>query len=150
MRIVLDTNILVRANPRSSPSGLASSLLLAAVSRPHSLILSSAILDEVRRVLAYPRVQARWPLNDQLINEYLARLEAAGIFVELQMRRTPSLIRDPDDDPIVQTAIQGRADVLCTRDRAFYDSLVQRVCALHGVRIVDDITLTQELRDLCA
>jgi predicted nucleic acid-binding protein len=31
----------------------------------------------------------------------------------------PAVVSDPDDDPIVQTAITGKADVLCTRDEAF-------------------------------
>lgn len=51
MRIVLDTNILVRANPKVSPQGLARDLLLTTVSGPHTLILSPAIMVEVQRVL---------------------------------------------------------------------------------------------------
>jgi predicted nucleic acid-binding protein len=67
VRVVLDTNILIRANPTVSPQGLARDLLLTVLSGPHVLILSSAILDEVRRVLNYPRVQARWSLPADVI-----------------------------------------------------------------------------------
>ena len=67
MRIVLDTNILVRANPTVSPKGLARDLLLTVLSGSHVLILSPAILTEIQRVLHYPRVQARWPLTDDAI-----------------------------------------------------------------------------------
>jgi predicted nucleic acid-binding protein len=55
-------------------------------------------------------------------------------------------VSDPDDDPILQTAIAGDADVLCSRDDAFRHSAVERVCAEHGIRILDDIALMQELR----
>ena len=71
MRVVLDTTTLVCANPKVSPRGLARDLLLTIVSGPHVLILSSAILAEVLRVLTYPRVQARWPLTGEAIEHTL-------------------------------------------------------------------------------
>ncbi len=149
MRVVLDTNILVRANPKVSPQGLARDLLLTIVSGPHSLVLSAAILGEVRRVLAYPRVQTRWPLTGEAIAGYLVFLEASGIFVELP-EAFPAVVSDPDDDPILQTAIQGQADVLCTRDEAFRHEVVESVCAGHRIRILDDIALPKELRGASA
>jgi putative PIN family toxin of toxin-antitoxin system len=118
VRLVLDTNILVRASPKVSPQGLARDLLLTAASGPHTLILSSAILVEVQRVLTYPRVQARWPLTSGAIDQYLAFLAAAGALVELP-EVSPAVVSDPDDDPILQTAVVGGADVLCTRDEDF-------------------------------
>ena len=145
MRVVLDTNILVRANPKVSPRGLARDLLLTIVSGPHVLILSSAILAEVQRVLTYPRVQARWPLTGEAIEQYLVFLEAVGALVELP-EVSPAVVSDPDDDPILQTAIVGRADILCTRDEAFRHEVVERVCTAQGIKILDDITLLQELR----
>jgi len=145
VRVVLDTNILVRANPKVSPQGLARDLLLNIVSGPHVLILSPAILVEVQRVLAYPHVQARWPLTREAILQYLVFLEAAGVLAELP-EASAAVVSDPDDDPILQTAIVGHADVLCTRDEAFRHEVVERVCTAHGIRILDDIALLQELR----
>lgn len=55
MRIVLDTNILIRANPTVLPTALARDLLAAVLAPAHTLILSTAILVEVDRVLRYPR-----------------------------------------------------------------------------------------------
>jgi predicted nucleic acid-binding protein len=43
VRVVLDTNILVRANPKVSPQGLARDLLITIVSGAHVPILSPAI-----------------------------------------------------------------------------------------------------------
>jgi predicted nucleic acid-binding protein len=96
-------------------------------------------------VLTYPHVQARWPLTPEAIEQYLAFLEAAGILVEVPAS-SPAVVSDPDDDPILQTAIVGRADALCTRDEAFRHKEVEHVCSAHGIRILDDITLMQELR----
>jgi hypothetical protein len=62
MRIVLDTNILVRANPNSN--GVARILLLTILeSAEHVLVLSPFLLRETERVLNYPRLQAIWPLT---------------------------------------------------------------------------------------
>ncbi len=145
MRIVLDTNILIRANPLVSPFGLARDLLLTIARGPHVLILSTAILIEVRRVLSYPNVQVRWPLGDNDIDQYLTFLEAAGLVVELP-GAIPTVVEDPDDDPILQTAISGKADVLCTRDDAFSAEPVRLLCNEHNIRILDDVALMKELR----
>jgi biotin operon repressor len=58
----------------------------------------------------------------------------------------PAVDSDPDDYPIVQTAITGQANVLCTRGQAFQHAVVQRVCAAHNIRVLDDVSLMRELR----
>lgn len=145
MRVVLDTNILVRANPKTSPAGLAKDLLLTVLTPPNILVLSPAILAEVSQVLHYPHVQQRWPLSDDAIQTYLTLLEEAAIMVALPAE-IPSIVSDPDDDPILQTAIIGQAGVLCSRDVAFRATAVETVCAAHGIRVLDDVTLMHELR----
>jgi putative PIN family toxin of toxin-antitoxin system len=147
VRIVLDTNILVRANPRTSPSGIAAELLRTVVSQSHRLILSLPILVEVERVLSYPHVQTRWPLTREDIDLYVAYLQSAGELVALPASHA-AVVSDPDDDPILQTAIRGRANVLCTRDAAFKHPKVEEVCSTHGIRILDDIALMHGLRNL--
>src|SRR5271156_4395848 len=76
MRIVVDTNVLVRAAPRAA--GPARRLLHEIRTRSHSLILSDFILDELRRVLAYPRVQALFhpALHSGEIDSFLADLRS--------------------------------------------------------------------------
>ncbi|HEY3739062.1 MAG TPA: putative toxin-antitoxin system toxin component, PIN family [Bryobacteraceae bacterium] len=147
MRIVLDTNILVRANPAAPPKGLARDLLLTVLSGPHTLILSPAILAEVERVLSYPRVQARWPLTAEAIERYLFILRETATLVDLPSA-FPAIVSDPDDDLVLQTAIAGHADVMCTRDDHFNSKIVASVCADHGIRMIDDISLLQDLRRL--
>jgi uncharacterized protein len=145
LRVVLDTNILVRANPKTNPAGLAKNLLLLVLTPPNHLIVSPAILGEVAKVLRYPHVQARWPLSNDAIVTYLSLLEAASLMAALPSE-IPAIVSDPDDDPILQTAIVGRADVLCSRDAAFRATSVAEVCAAHGIRVLDDLALIQELR----
>jgi predicted nucleic acid-binding protein len=90
------------------------------------LVLSAPILVELQRVPTYPRVQARWPLTPEAIDRYLAYLSALGDVVPAVPTSSPVVIGDPDDDPILQTAITGRAAVLCTRDEAFRHEVVEQ------------------------
>jgi len=61
MRIVLDTNILVRANIKAP--GPAREALLKIIYGNHALITSPFLLREVERALAYPRLQEVWRLG---------------------------------------------------------------------------------------
>lgn len=107
---------------------------------------STWILAEVRRVLVYPHVTKRWPLSEEETGNYLSTLQEAAVLVELP-ESFPAVVSDPDDDPILQTAILGEADVLCTRDIAFDDLDVKDVCRAYAIRILDDVALMRELRD---
>ncbi|MGA2723846.1 MAG: putative toxin-antitoxin system toxin component, PIN family [Bryobacteraceae bacterium] len=138
MRIVLDTNILVRA--AAEEQGLAGRLLVEIISGPHILVISPYILSEIARVLAYPRLQARWQLNEKTIMEFVSRV---GDVAEVVLTTTPDrvVIADPDDDPIVQTAVLGAADFLCTRDAHLFQAAANEHCAGRGIKITNDIDL---------
>ena len=51
------------------------------------------------------------------------------------------VIADPDDDPIVQTAVLGGADFLCTRDAHLLQAAAVEYCAGRGIKITNDIDL---------
>ena len=138
MRIVLDSNVLVRAAWK--PDGLANQLLRIIVGGPHVLIASPFILSEVARVLAYPRIQLRWPLSTEQIQEHVNRIAAiAEIVSRLSAERV--VPADADDDLVVQTAISGKADILCTRDAHLHAPEVVEYCMRRAIRIVDDLQL---------
>lgn len=85
-------------------------------------------------------------MPESAIQTYLALLAQASRLVRLPPI-WPAIVSDPDDDPILHTAIAGRSDVLCSRDRAFRASAVQRICSALGIRVLDDVTLMRELRE---
>jgi putative PIN family toxin of toxin-antitoxin system len=144
MRILLDTNILVRANPRAGGSARAR-LLTIAHSPDHTLILSPYLLEEVERVLAYPRVRELWPLTPDEIRAYTQALDAVGGVVHLSPV-FPAILTDPKDDPVVETAVLGRADVLCTLDRGFYTTSVVEYLQRHSIQLMNDVQLLGHLR----
>ena len=144
MRIVLDTNILARANPRAGGAGRAL-LELIRDSRDHILILSPFLLTELERVLNYPRLQAIWPLTPVDIERYIQALQdfAESVFPGAVQAVVTA---DPADDPILATAVVGKADVLCTLDRHFTAPSVREFARLHDFELLNDVELFDRLR----
>src|SRR5579863_5889220 len=105
MRIVLDTNILVRANAKAR--GPARELLhIIVASADHTLLLSPFLLEELERVFDYERVRVSSKLTDQEVAEYLGFLRASNISEMVFPGPAPRVVpSDPDDDPVVHTAV---------------------------------------------
>jgi predicted nucleic acid-binding protein len=59
----------------------------------------------------------------------------------------PIVPADAKDNPIVMTAVVGKAAVLCTLDKHLHQPPVVDFCAKHGVRILKDADLLAELRN---
>lgn len=143
MRVVLDTNILIRANPKAR--GPARELLQKIVLGDHGLVTSLYLLQEVRRVLSYPRITVRWKLRPHEIEEYLQTLASISEVV-VPHAGLPLIPRDVDDDPIIYTAVAGKADVLCTLDAHFYEESVRSFCTQKHIEIMDDVELLRLIR----
>jgi putative PIN family toxin of toxin-antitoxin system len=120
MRIVFDTNILVRANAKAR--GPARELLQIIIGSPdHTLLLSPFLLQELERVFSYSRVRILSKLTDDEIAEYLNYLRATDISELVFPGPAPPVVpSDPNDDPVVHTAVMDRADALCSLNRDFY------------------------------
>jgi putative PIN family toxin of toxin-antitoxin system len=143
VRFTLDTNILVRAVISPGDPALR---LLDIVLYAHTLVLSRFILDEVGRVLLYPRIQARYRVTVSEAASFTSRLARVAEMVEPAIIR-PIVVSDPDDDAVLYTAADGRADVLCTRNvRHFASSEVKSFCADRSIRVMTDLEILSELR----
>ena len=145
MRAVLDTNVLVRAT--KSGKGPARELLLCFQSSGHVLLLSTWMLEELRRVLRYPRLAAQHRLTPMELEEFVTGLSQVAEMVQLpEASGEVSITTDPEDMPVLQTAILGAAQVLCTLDRHFYSPTVRAYCGQHGLEVVEDAELLSRLR----
>jgi len=143
MRIMCDTNVLVRTI--LSPDGAAAELLRQ-IAREHSLVVSLPVLGELYDVLRRPRIPTLHRLSDPQIRRVVSRLYKLGTLVPLPATLPSAVPLDPKDDPIVMTAIAGKADVLCTLDRHLHDAAVTALCAGNGVRVLRDAELLAEFR----
>jgi len=55
-------------------------------------------------------------------------------------------IRDVNDIIVMQTAIVGEADVLCTKDEDFFEDPAGAYLRKMGITVIDDIALMHRLR----
>jgi putative PIN family toxin of toxin-antitoxin system len=113
---------------------------LRLASESGSLILSDYILEEVERVLFYPRLLKQFQLSNLEIATHIESLRQISICVK-PAAAPDGLLRDTKDKAVLGTAIAGHADVLCTMDRHFYDAKVIAFAAQHGIRIMNDVEL---------
>jgi hypothetical protein len=145
MRAVLDTNVLVRATKNAT--GPAREVLRYFESQGHVLVLSHAILTELIRVLHYPRVRAFHRLTTRECVQFAQALHDAAEVVPIPARSTADAIStDPDDDPVIHTAVRGNAEVICTLDRHLRTQAVRDYCNQHGIDVLTDTEFLAILR----
>lgn len=108
MKVVIDTNVLFAAF--ASPAGFCAAVVQVCILQ-HSVILSTYIRSELLRQLA-----ARKKLGPDELAMVAEALSRAANWVQ------PALVdsdvcRDPDDLPVLGTAVAGNADVLISGDK---------------------------------
>jgi len=145
MRILLDTNVLVRA--ASGPPSPAEELLRICLTPPQVLCFSPFLFSEVSRVLRYPRVQRIHGMSEEKIDSYLRFLQAGSLMVTVPADAVETVVpNDPKDDPIVATAVAAKAEVICTLDRHLHQEAVVLYCDSKKIEVVTDIELLHRLR----
>ena len=91
------------------------------------LIVSPAIMAELRDVLSRPKVRAKFPhLTDERVEGFLHWLEDKGITLA-EVPRVFEYPRDPDDEPYINLAIASDARYLVSRDKDLLDLIADKV-----------------------
>jgi uncharacterized protein len=128
LRAVLDANVYVSAfvRPEGPPGQIVERLLRQSA---FEVLLSAAIVDEVLRALAYPKVlkSARTKVEPDLWFEDIVML--AEFVTDQQIE---SVSKDPDDDKYIAAAMEGRASFVVSGDPDLLD-----IQEYQGVRIVN-------------
>lgn len=133
LRVLIDTNVLVSA---VLFGGVPGAVLEAARSGAVAGLVSLHILGEFRDVLTRPRFGVDAGLTDALAEEIagfcdVLRVESAG----------RAWTVDADDDPVVEAAVLGAADVVVTGDAHLL------ALTLRGLRFITPAALMAELED---
>ncbi len=111
-----------------------------------TLVVSEYILNELERVLQYPRLQKLYGLTADEVGEYVREVRAVATVV--RPATGPRVVPgDAADDAIVYTAVAGRADILCSLDQHLFDPEVMAYCARRGIRVMTDVELLLEMGD---
>lgn len=139
IRAVLDANVFVSAliRPEGPPGRICVELLER---EAFALILSAAIVDEVRRTLDDPRVRRYLRLTSREVEAWVASLQSVAEMVE--GRLSVSVVADdPDDDKYFAAAVEGNADVVVSGDRH-----VLEVKQFERIRVLTPRAFLEKLR----
>jgi putative PIN family toxin of toxin-antitoxin system len=132
LRVVLDTNVYISVFTR--PDRPMYQIWEQAVRRHYHLLLSRAILNEIADVL---RTHFSW--NDRTIVQHLKVLAKVGDIVTPTMT-LHVIAEDPDDDRILECAVEGRADLIVSGDRH-----LRRLRTYQGISIIRPIDFLRTL-----
>lgn len=128
-RVVIDTNLWIRillAGPVTLP------LLKSWQEERFQVLISRPLLDELEEVWRRPRLRQRIP--EQRAHRLLRQLRFRSEVVELTT--TPPRCRDPKDEPVLATAIDGRADAIVSGDADLRaDDQLREEMSGYGVQI---------------
>jgi putative PIN family toxin of toxin-antitoxin system len=116
---VLDTDVIVAAV--RSDRGASRQLLLAALDQQFELLLSVPLILEYEAVLTRPQHLAACGLSTAEVGRVLDDLVAIARPVRLGFRWRPRL-SDPDDDMVLETAINGSANAIVTFNHSDFES----------------------------
>jgi uncharacterized protein len=145
MRVTLDTNVLVSAfiSKRGNPADV---LDLIATFDEITLVLSSDIIEEFRDVMNRKEVAVRFDYGKRDVTKFEGALRDVAEIVTVKSS-FKVVMEDPDDDVVVNTAIDGRADYIVSGDKH-----LRKLKRFQGVRIVSPkgflTVLTKRFGDL--
>lgn len=111
LRVVIDTDVMVAAF--DSPTGASRRLLLDVLDGNARLLMSTALILEYEAVLTRRAILEMIGLEATEVLEVLDELAAVCWPVGFDYRWRPA-VADPDDDLVVETAVNGSADVIAT------------------------------------
>lgn len=116
MRVVLDTNIWISG--LLLPKSTAGEIIDAWKHNKFDIVISQPILDELKKVLSYPKIQKRLQWDDHKIEQYLSLLTFFTEFVQLEeLKDQTNIVRDPNDRVILATLLTSQAHYLVTGDK---------------------------------
>jgi putative PIN family toxin of toxin-antitoxin system len=114
MHVVLDANVLVSA--LISPQGAPGEILEAWEKDRFDLVVSPATLDELGRVLHYPRIQQKYSLPADKLEQFL-RLIAGQAIVVNPTQELAVIQADPSDNRYLECAKAAEAAYIVTGDK---------------------------------
>ena len=110
---MLDTNVLISTilfpNRKFNQ-------MLEVITREHTLVLSSFVVDELIAV-----AERKFPQQKVAIDLYLTKLSYEYVYTPRRMQGGLFDIRDINDYPVLYTAIAEGVDILITGDKDFAD-----------------------------
>jgi putative PIN family toxin of toxin-antitoxin system len=139
-RIVLDTSVVVAA--LRTRTGAGNAVLQLVADRRLVLLATPPLFLEYEDVLQRPEQRLAHGLASEEINEFLAELAALIEPVEVHFLWRPQS-RDPNDEMVLEAAINGQADALVTYNVRDFALAGGRF----GIAVLSPAELLKKVRD---
>jgi putative PIN family toxin of toxin-antitoxin system len=139
MRVVLDANVLVSAI--LSPDGAPARILEAWRAEQFDVVISDTIVEEIDRVLHYPKIIRRHRWSAEHMQRFLDDLAHLAIVTPGGLTLTV-IANDPPDNRYLECAVEGEAAYIVSGDE---DLLQLRI--YQGIRIITPRQFLDLLRD---
>ena len=114
MRVVLDANVFVSA--ALSANGIPAKILTAWRAEQFQLVISKAILEEIDRVLHYPKILKRHQWREERIRLFIEDLAHLAVLTPGE-RKLTVITEDPSDNPYLECATEGEAEYIVSGDQ---------------------------------
>lgn len=108
LRVVLDSNILISA---LVSKGVARTFIYKLISKDIQIVISDYIVAEVNEILTRKKF-----LDKQILYTLWDLIQKDITIVKIKSRIIKTILRDPKDHPILQTAIKSNAEFIITGD----------------------------------
>jgi putative PIN family toxin of toxin-antitoxin system len=138
MKVVLDTSVVVSAV--RSRHGASNRLLQMAHARAFRILATPALFLEYEEVLARPEHCAVHAMDAQRMAAFLSGLASLVEPVKVYYQWRPQL-QDADDEMVLETALNGFADVIVTHNVRDFEDVASRF----GLRVLSPGSLVKEL-----
>jgi putative PIN family toxin of toxin-antitoxin system len=144
LRAVLDTNVWLSSFLTQNPDSAARLIWNAWRNHIFDVVISHAIVNEVADKL----LEFGYEKDD--VDEFVVLLYGLAHVVKIEHQVMGC--RDPKDDPFIETAINGRAEYLVTRDKRLLNLSVHvdAYVKARGVTILRDVRRNEEELDFCS
>jgi uncharacterized protein len=135
IRVVLDANVLVSGI--LSSNGAPARILDAWRERRLQLCVSTPILDEVARVLRYPKIAKRHGWTEEETDVFVSTLASLSVptMPEISLE---VIVRDPTDNRYLECAVAARARYVVSGDRDLLDLQTYEEIAIVTPRVFLD------------
>ena len=128
LRIMIDANILISAIFFTNEKF---DRLFQTIFDKHNLVISSYVINELIDV-----AQRKFPNRISVLDKVLANMPYELVYTPLELPPDLFEIRDPDDYPVLYTAITEDIDILITGDKDFSDIRIKRPILLTPAQFI--------------
>jgi putative PIN family toxin of toxin-antitoxin system len=136
IRAVLDANVFVSA--ALSPNGIPAKILTAWRAEQFQLVISKAILEEIDRVLRYPKILKRHQWREERIRLFIEDLAHLTVLTPGE-RKLTVITEDPSDNRYLECATEGEAEYIVSGDQHLIELEVYQNTRILTPRVFLDI-----------